>query len=76
MTLLGAHDHDLSELTALEWALVGLSALAVVWVIWRAVVLTLRPDEGDYDALKRSILDDTPPPPGEDQPTPPRRQEQ
>ena len=61
--VLAAHDHDVSNLGPLEWAAVGLAALFVVWVIWRAVVLTVRPGEDEPDHIKRSILnDDTPPP--------------
>lgn len=57
MTLLAAHVHDLSQLTAFELLLVGLSALFVVYVIWRAVVLTVRPGEDDPHHVKRSIFD-------------------
>ena len=60
--LLAAHDHDVSNLTALEWVLVGLAALFVVWVIWRAVILTIRPGEEDPNHIKRMILDDDQPP--------------
>lgn len=60
--LLAAHDHDVSNLTALEWIGVGLAALFVVWVIWRAVVLTVRPGEDDPNHIKRMILDDDAPP--------------
>lgn len=72
MTLLAAHAHDLAALSWLEWILVGLSALAVVWVIWRAVVLTVRPGEEDPQHIKRSILDDAPPPIGDDRRAVPR----
>ena len=61
--LLAAHEHDVSNLSALEWLLVGLAALLVVWVIWRAVVLTIRPGEEDPNHIKRLILDDDTPPP-------------
>lgn len=60
--LLAAHDHDVSNLTAIEWVLVGLAALFVVWVIWRAVILTIRPGEEDPNHIKRMILDDDQPP--------------
>lgn len=63
IALLAAHDHDVSDLTALEWIGVGLAGLFVVWVIWRAVVLTIRPGEEDPNHIKRAILDDDPPPP-------------
>ena len=58
MSSLAAHVHDLSALTPLQWVLVVLSALLVVWVIWRAVVLTVRPNEDDPNHIKRSILDE------------------
>lgn len=65
MSLLAAHDHDVTGFGPLEWVLVGLAVLLVVWVIYRAVVLTLRPGEDDPDHIKRKILeDDEPPPPG------------
>lgn len=61
--VLAAHDHDVSNLGPLEWLGVGVAALFVVWVIWRAVVLTVRPGEDDPDHIKREILrDDVPPP--------------
>lgn len=61
--VLAAHDHDVSSLTPLEWVGVGLAALLVVWVIWRAVILTVRPGEDDPDHIKRQVLrDDVPPP--------------
>ncbi len=66
MTSLAAHAHDLAALSWVEWIVVGLCALAVVWVIWRAVVLTVRPGEADPHHIKRSILDDAPPSVGDD----------
>ena len=62
--VLAAHDHDVSNLGPFEWIAVGLAALFVVWVIWRAVVLTVRPGEDDPDHIKRQILRDEPPPAG------------
>ena len=61
--VLAAHDHDVSNLTMLEWMGVGLAALFVVWVIWRAVILTVRPGEDDPDHIKRQVLQDDVPPP-------------
>ena len=62
-TFLAAHSHDLTSLGPFEWLLVGLAALLVVWVIWRAVVLTIHPGEEEADHIKRMILDDDTPPP-------------
>jgi hypothetical protein len=47
---------DLSTLTPLEWVVVGLAALAAVWVIVRAVQLTLHPGEEEPDHVKRVIF--------------------
>ena len=58
---LAAHDHDVSELGVVEWIAVGLAGLLVVWVIWRAIVLTVRPGEDDPHHIKRTVLDDDPP---------------
>ena len=58
MRTLAAHDHDVTAFGPLEWILVGVAFLGAVWVIWRAVALTMRPDENDPDHIKRSILDD------------------
>jgi len=58
MTLLAAHDHDVSGFGVIEWTLVAVAGLFVAWVIYRAVVLTIRPGEDDPDHIKRSILDD------------------
>jgi len=65
VTFLAAHDHDVSGFGVVEWILVGLAVLLVVWVIWRAVVLTLNPGETDPEHIKRQILRDEPPPPGQ-----------
>ena len=56
--VLAAHEHDVSNFGFVEWTLVGLAALFVVWVIWRAVVLTIRPGEDEPDHIKRMILQD------------------
>ncbi len=56
MILLAAHDHDLSAMGPWQWLLVAAASLAVIWVIWRAVVLTVRPGEEDPEHIKRSIL--------------------
>ena len=58
---LAAHDHDVSDFGVLEWLLIALAGLLVVWVIWRAIVLTVRPGEDDPHHIKRSILDDDAP---------------
>jgi hypothetical protein len=59
--VLAAHDHDISTLGPLEWMGVGLAGVFVVWVIWRAVVLTIHPGEEEPDHIKRMILDDDAP---------------
>ena len=59
--LLAAHDHDVSDLGFVEWTAIGVAALLVVWVIWRAIVLTVRPGEDDPHHIKRLILEDDPP---------------
>ena len=38
------------------------AGLVTVWVIWRAVRLTVRPGEKDPDHIKRRILEDSPAP--------------
>ena len=53
-----AHAHDLSDLGALGWVIVVGAFVLVVWVLWRAVVLTWRPGEDDPAHIKRSILED------------------
>jgi hypothetical protein len=63
---LAAHDHDVGDLGVVEWIAVGLAGLLVVWVIWRAIVLTVRPGEDDPHHIKRSILEDDAPPDGPD----------
>ena len=60
MSLLAAHVHDLSGLSPLEWGIVGVSAVFVAWVFWRAIQLTLHPGEEEPDHIKRSILEDEP----------------
>jgi hypothetical protein len=47
---------DLSGLGPVEWAVVVLSALAAIWVIVRAVRLTLHPGEEEPDHVKRVIF--------------------
>lgn len=66
--VLAAHDHDVSSLGVFEWLLVGLAALLVVWVIWRAVILTIHPGEDEPDHIKRMILNDDTPPVGNPRP--------
>ena len=57
--LLGAHKHpQWDEFGAFSWTLIGLAALVVLWVIWRAVHYTLTPGETDPEHIKRSILRD------------------
>jgi hypothetical protein len=60
MTLLAA-SHPFEDLAAWEWVLVGISVLAAVWVIWKAVLLTIRPGETDPNHIKRQILEDPAP---------------
>lgn len=62
MTALAAHVHDLSGLTTLEWGIVIGSGVFVAWVLWRAIRLTLDPGETDPGHIKRSILEEGPPP--------------
>jgi hypothetical protein len=62
MSVLAGHTHDLSEVGPVGWVLIGLAALFVVWVIWRTIVLTVRPGEEDPDHIKYMILDDDPAP--------------
>jgi hypothetical protein len=65
---LAAHDHDLSSLGPVGWVLVGLASLVALWVIVKAVMLTLHPGEEEPDHIKRSILepDEAPPAPPEE----------
>ena len=61
MTPVLAVDHVeiLSRLTWAEWVVVGISALAAVWVIWKSVVLTLHPEgEDDPSHVKWIIFQD------------------
>jgi hypothetical protein len=51
----------LRSLDTLEWIVVGVAALVSVWVIWRAVLLTLHPGEDEPDHIKRMILRDDDP---------------
>ena len=60
---LAAHQHDVSDFGVVAWIAVGLAGLLVVWVIWRAVILTVRPGEDDPHHIKRMILEDDEPNP-------------
>ena len=61
---MGTHDwthaggHAAGALSLLEWGLVGLAAVAVVWAFSAAVRYTLWPGEMDPDHVKRRILVD------------------
>jgi hypothetical protein len=65
--LLAAHDH-LAGLGPVGWAILGAAVLASLWVIWRAVHLTLHPGEEEPDHIKRSILADEAAAPRRDRP--------
>ncbi len=47
---------DLESLTALEWVVVGLSVAVALWVIVKAVRLTMHPGETEPDHVKRVIF--------------------
>ena len=51
---------DLENLGPVEWVVVGLSAVAAVWVIVKAVKLTLHPGEEEPDHVKRVIFQESP----------------
>ncbi len=60
-TPVATHSHlDLSRLSGLEWALIGVAGLAALWSIWRAVQFTLHPGETETTHIKRSILAEPP----------------
>ena len=59
----GAHAIDFSAWGPLEWAGYSAMALVCIWVLWRAVVTTLHPNEDAPDHVKRMILDGDAPPP-------------
>ena len=63
----GEHAIDVSTWGTLEWTGYGSMILACVWVLWRAVRTTVRPNEDAPDHVKRLILD------GEDAALDPRR---
>lgn len=46
------------DFDALTWSLVGISAVAAIWVVWKAVHYTMHPGEAEPDHIKRSILDE------------------
>jgi hypothetical protein len=51
------HGHlDLSAVSPLEWVVLGLTAAAALWSIWRAVRLTLAPGEREPAHIKRLVL--------------------
>ena len=58
---LAAHDHDVTDFGVVEWVAILIAAVLVVWVIWRAVVLTVRPGEDDPHHIKRTVLEDDEP---------------
>ena len=63
MLFLGSHAHPVWEdFGALEWVCVVAAGLVTVWVIWRAVQMTVRPGEAAPDHIKRRILEDSPRP--------------
>ena len=55
---LARHVHSLEALGPWGTALLAVGCLASLWVIWKAVVYTLRPGEEAPDHIKRSILDE------------------
>jgi len=60
LSLLGSHAHDLSGLSTLGWGIVLAAGVFVAWVFWRAIVLTLRPNEDDPQHIKHQILEEDP----------------
>jgi hypothetical protein len=61
--LLADHDHPaLSTWGWVEWTIFAVCCLVTAWVLWLAVRWTLHPGEEEPDHVKRSILDDDPPP--------------
>jgi hypothetical protein len=53
---LAAKGHLFEGLGLVEWVLVGIAIAAAAWVIWRAVILTIRPGEEDPEHIKRQVL--------------------
>ena len=55
--LLAAHDHPAWEdFGTLEWILVAVCSLFMIWVIWKAVQYTMSPGEESPDHVKRVIF--------------------
>jgi hypothetical protein len=54
----GVAGHTAGALSLLDWGLVGLAAVVVVWAFSAAVRYTLWPGETDPDHVKRRVLVD------------------
>jgi hypothetical protein len=68
----GSHAVDFASWGPIEWVVYSTMALVCIWVLWRAVVTTVRPNEDAPDHVKRMILgDEAPPPPAAEVPLPP-----
>jgi len=51
------HQHPTwADFGATEWISIVLASAVVVWVLWKAVLYTLRPGETEPDHIKRMIL--------------------
>ncbi len=53
----GSHAFEFASWGALEWISYSAMALVCIWILWRAVVTTVRPNEDAPDHVKRMILD-------------------
>ena len=58
--LLAGHVHpEWEDFGALEWTIVVLSSIFVIWTIYKTVRYTLSPGEQDLDHVKRVIFEST-----------------
>ena len=53
----GSHAMDFASWGPIEWLGYSAMALVCIWVLWRAVVATMHPNEDAPDHAKRVILD-------------------
>lgn len=58
----GSHAIDFATWGPIEWVVYSAMALVCIWVLWRAVVTTVHPNEDAPDHVKRMILGDEAPP--------------